>query len=324
MKNFKHILVYAGTEQPEVAVTRAAQLALENNASLTLMDVVKPIPKALGLMTDVAKPDELEKLVAADRRRRLLDLASEISDTGLQLDVLVAIGDPATEITRQVVSDQYDLVVKTADGFSPAGRLFGSIAKSLLRLCPCPVWLLKPQIHGEFDRVLAAIDVDSLDAKHADLNRKILELAYSIAQRDQAELHVVGAWQIWMEDAVRRNAGDDAVELLRKEHEAKVNKAIDELLQAPYSKSDDVHLHLRQGTPASVIRSVADEIEADLMVMGTVCRTGVAGFLIGNTAETVISDVTCSLLALKPDGFVSPIQVANALLIEEDEPLPLL
>ncbi|TWT49609.1 Universal stress protein E [Rubripirellula amarantea] len=324
MRNFKHILVYAGTEQPEVAVTRAAQLALENNASLTLMDVVKPIPKALGLMTDVAKPDELEKLVAADRRRRLLDLASEISDTGLQLDVLVAIGDPATEITRQVVSDQYDLVVKTADGFSPAGRLFGSIAKSLLRLCPCPVWLLKPQIHGEFDRVLAAIDVDSLDAKHADLNRKILELAYSIAQRDQAELHVVGAWQIWMEDAVRRNAGDDAVELLRKEHEAKVNKAIDELLQAPYSKSDDVHLHLRQGTPASVIRSVADEIEADLMVMGTVCRTGVAGFLIGNTAETVISDVTCSLLALKPDGFVSPIQVANALLIEEDEPLPLL
>ena len=54
MQRFKRILVFAGTEQPENAVKRAAQLALENKASLTLMDVVKPIPKALGMMTDVA------------------------------------------------------------------------------------------------------------------------------------------------------------------------------------------------------------------------------------------------------------------------------
>jgi hypothetical protein len=48
------------------------------------------------------------------------------------------------------------------------------------------------------------------------------------------------------------------------------------------------------------------------MVMGTVCRTGTAGFLIGNTAETVLADVTCSVLAMKPDGFVSPVEMANA------------
>ncbi|TWU46689.1 universal stress protein [Rubripirellula reticaptiva] len=324
MQRFRHILVYAGTDQPEVAVTRAAQLALENKASLTLMDVVKPIPKSLGMMTDVAKPEELEKLVAADRRRRLLDLASDVSDTGLQLDVAVAIGDPATEIARQVIRDGHDLLVKTADGFSPAGRLFGSVAKSLLRLCPCPVWLLKPQIHGQFDRVLAAIDVESDDKNHGDLNRKILELAYSIAQRDNAKLHIVAAWQLWMEESMRRHAGNAEVDSIRKDHEAKVRKALDELLQAPFSQADDIQLHLRHGSAASVIRSVADEIEADLLVMGTVCRTGVAGFLIGNTAETVIPDVTCSLLALKPDGFVSPVQMASVVLVEDDEPLPLL
>ncbi|MEP4680021.1 MAG: universal stress protein, partial [Rhodopirellula bahusiensis] len=131
MQNFKHILVYAGTEQPETAVSRATTLALENKARLTLMDVVKPLPRALGMMTDVAKPDELEKLVAADRRRKLLYIAAEFSDTAVPLDVVVAIGDPATEITRQVVNDDHDLVVKTADGFSAAGRLFGSVAKSL-------------------------------------------------------------------------------------------------------------------------------------------------------------------------------------------------
>ncbi|MEP4682574.1 MAG: universal stress protein, partial [Rhodopirellula bahusiensis] len=235
MKDFQNILVYAGTEQPETSVSKATELALANSARLTLMDVVKPIPQALGMLTGVAKPQEIESLVAADRRRRLLNIAADYSDTGLSMDVVVVIGDPATEITRQVIDYQHDLVLKTADGFSTAGRLFGSVAKSLLRLCPCPVWLLKPKMHGEFDQVLVAIDVDSNDAEHIQLNRTMLELAYSIALRDKAHLHLVAAWHIWMEESVRRHAGNDAVDDIRREHEAKVHKALDELMQAPYA-----------------------------------------------------------------------------------------
>jgi universal stress protein E len=324
MHRFKNILVYAGVEQPETAVSRATKLALENKARLTLMDVVKPLPRALGMMTEVAKPDELEKLVASDHRRKLLDMAADFSDSGISPDVVVAIGDPATEITRQVVNNDHDLVVKMADGYSAAGSLFGSIAKSLLRLCPCPVWILKPEIHGKFDQVLAAIDVESEDKSHADLNRNILELAYSIALRDHAQLHVVAAWQLWMEDSMRRHAGANALDSIRRDHEVKVHRALDELLQTPFADAHDIRVHLQHGSPASVIRSVADEIEADLLVMGTVCRTGVAGFLIGNTAETVIAHATCSLLALKPDRFISPIEMSGAILTEEDEPFPLL
>ncbi|MFG0266629.1 MAG: universal stress protein [Rhodopirellula sp. JB055] len=324
MRNFNNILVYAGDEQTRTCISRATDLALENEARLTIMDVVKPIPQALGMMTDVAKPEELEQLVAADRRRRLLEIAADHSDTGVTMDIVVSIGDPATEITRQVLREEHDLVIKTADGVAATQRFFGSIAKSLLRLCPCPVWLLKPDIHGEFDQVVAAIDVEAENKQHRELNRQILEHAYSIAQRDKAQLHVVAAWQMWMEDSVRRHAGDDAVDLARKDHERKVHQAVDELLQTPYAEADDVHLHLRHGTAAEVIRSVADEVEADLIVMGTVCRSGIAGILIGNTAETVIPDITCSLLALKPEGVVSPIELTQTKLIEEDEPLPLL
>ncbi len=318
MKNFKNILVYAGNEQPEFAVASAAQLALENEASLTLMDVIKPVPKALGMVTDISTPEELEKLVADDRRRRLMELAGDLSDTGLDLDVVVAIGDPATEITRRVIDHGYDLVVKTADGFSGPGRLFGSIAKSLLRLCPCPVWLIKPQIHGKFDRVLAAIDVESDDKQHVDLNQTILELAYSIALREEAQLHVVSAWQLWMEDSMRRHAGDAVVDELRQNQQTKVQLALDELLQAPLSQTREIKIHLRYGSPAVMIRSVAHEIEADLLVMGTVCRTGVSGFLIGNTAESVVADVTCSLLALKPHGFTSPVEMTRTILTDEE------
>jgi len=43
--------------------------------------------------------------------------------------------------------------------------------------------------------------------------------------------------------------------------------------------------------------------------MGTVCRTGVAGFFIGNTAEDVLNQVESSVLTVKPDGFVTPIEL---------------
>jgi nucleotide-binding universal stress UspA family protein len=43
--------------------------------------------------------------------------------------------------------------------------------------------------------------------------------------------------------------------------------------------------------------------------MGTVCRAGVPGLFIGNTAEKVLRHVSCSVLTVKPEGFVSPVTV---------------
>jgi len=310
MKRFKNILLYAGMEQNDAAVNRAVKLAMENRALLTMMDVVKPIPRALGMMTDVVETDEMQRLVAKDHREKLLKIAADYSDTGINIEVLVGCGDPATEIVRQVLAQGHDLVIKTVNGDSEGRRIFGSIARSLLRICPCPVWLLKPEIHGEFDVVLAAVDMEDEDETHSSLNRDILELGHSIAQRENAKLHIVSVWDVWMEQSLRRRAGDDEIDAALAVHEANIRQRLDQFLRPFQATHDSPQVHLRRGSAASQVRSVADEIEADLMVMGTVCRTGAAGFLIGNTAETVLSDITCSILALKPMGFVSPIELA--------------
>ena len=55
MKRFKNILLYTGMEENEVA--RTIKLAGENQATLTIMDVVKSIPAALGMLTDVASSE---------------------------------------------------------------------------------------------------------------------------------------------------------------------------------------------------------------------------------------------------------------------------
>lgn len=309
MERFKNILVFAGTDDPKTAIRRAFEIAKENKATVTLMDVVKPLPSAIGLLTDVASPDELERLLIEDRGQKLTGLADEFSRDSLAVEIFVSCGDPAQEIAKRVIAANHDLVVKTADGLSATGKLFGSIARSLLRICPCPIWVLKPQIHGEFDQVVAAIDVDDDDETHRKLNLDILELAYSIAQRDNAQLHVVSVWNLWMEQALRRRAGDEEVDAALAKHEERVRRDLDELLQTPFADSSEIDVHLRRGGASEKILGVVDEVQADLLVMGTVCRTGVAGFLIGNTAESLLSEVTCSVLAVKPDGFESPVQI---------------
>ena len=311
MKRFKNILFYAGTEHYSEALHRSITLAMENNAKLTLMDVVKPIPSTLGMVTDVATPEELQALIVKDHRARLLEIEADCSDTGVELDAVVSVGDPTVEIVRQVQRDQHDLVIKAADGLSATGRMFGSVALSLLRVCPCPVWILKTDGHAGFHRVLAAIDPAADDNTHQRLNQEILELAFAIAQQSGSELHIVSAWDVWMEKLLRRRAGEDEVNRLANQQKAMVQKALDDLLQVPNANTDDIRVHLRRGTAATAIGSVAQEIQADLLVMGTVCRIGLAGFMIGNTAERVLTAADCSVLALKPSGFVSPIAMSD-------------
>ena len=61
--------------------------------------------------------------------------------------------------------------------------------------------------------------------------------------------------------------------------------------------------------PEEVIPEFVVAEGVDILVMGTVARGGIPGLLIGNTAERVLRKITCSVLAIKPDEFVSPVRV---------------
>ena len=58
--------------------------------------------------------------------------------------------------------------------------------------------------------------------------------------------------------------------------------------------------------PEHVILAAVERRRPDLVVMGTVSREGVSGFLVGNTAERLLHRLDCSLLTVKPRGFVAP------------------
>ena len=61
----------------------------------------------------------------------------------------------------------------------------------------------------------------------------------------------------------------------------------------------EANLLVRQGHPDDVIVQTADELGADLLVIGTHGRTGITRFLLGSVAEHIVRRATCDVLVAR-------------------------
>ena len=57
----------------------------------------------------------------------------------------------------------------------------------------------------------------------------------------------------------------------------------------------------------SVQVRLAVRLEADLVVVGTAARPGITGLIVESTGEAITKSLDCSVLVVKPPGFVTPV-----------------
>ena len=326
MKRFKDILcVVEPGEACKPALERALTLAEHNQANLTVVGVIERITAGIGMPEGGPISAELQHAMVAAQAQGLGTLVDPYRKR-FQIQTKVLEGTPFLEVIREVLRKGHDLVIKIPETRDWLDRLFGSDDMHLLRKCPCPVWLIKPGAPKAYRRILAAVDVDDayppaeLKSRRA-LNQLILELASSLALSDFAELHIVHAWEAIGESAMRgafMSTPEEKiiayVEQVRREHAASLDGLMREVTSNLGQDALDYlkpHSHLVKGWARKEIPALAKRIAADLVVMGTVARTGVPGFVMGNTAETILSQIDCSVLAIKPPGFVTPVTLED-------------
>lgn len=306
MKRFKNISVIYECDQP--TLQRAALLAKENHARLTIVHAIKEFANSWHHLYVDDKPVDVKKLVMVDQQERLDKIASSVHSLGVHPKTRLLEGEPFVEIIRDVIDNDRDLVVMTMDS-KPGWRefFFGNTVSAMIRDCPCPVLTLKPTERGGFKKILVAVDPVLVGDSHDTLNRVILELASSLAELENAELHVVHAWRLVGESMMRGRFAIPAADVDRAVHQEfeKRRDLVDKLLKKHSIASE--HVHLPKGDAVHAITELVKDLDFDLLVMGTVCRTGIPGFIIGNTAEQILNEVSCSTLTVKPEGFVSPV-----------------
>lgn len=318
MRQFNNILcVMSGVESDQATLARAVSLAENNQGRLTVASVIPHIADSLRGARGASGGMDLETAIAHERRQSLESLAAPYRQR-VSIELAVMVGTGFLDVIRAVLRQRIDLVMKAAENPSFVTRIFGSDDMHLLRKCPCPVWLTRPGEKSNYTGILAAVDPTGGGAEgtKAGLNQQILDLASSLALSDFAELHIVHAWDAPGEATIRAwsdqpdAAGMEFVEGERARHQHALDRLGARLREDLGAEAFDYlapRFHLRRGPPSEVIPQVARQMDVDLTVMGTVARTGIAGLLIGNTAETILEQLSCSVLALKPEGFVSPI-----------------
>ncbi len=308
MRKFRNILlvIEPGIDN-HFAIERAFELATSNGAELSLISIVEEAPilrrAAAGLV---------ETLVA-ERNDELQAIAAQWAGNA---SIHVTVGRPFLEIIRYVLQNDLDLVIKSKARGRSRFRELGSTDMHVLRKCPCPVWIVRSEGGESCRRILAAVDVEPEDDEATALARRVLEVATSLANAEDSQLDVLHAWSLAYEDTLRSSrsgipqasvdqmAADE--EKLRTERLQALSEDVVAAAESGEARSAPTLL-VQKGDPSDVIPDLVDQSDIDLVIMGTVGRTGVPGFFIGNTAEEVFAHIDCSILAIKPPHFESPV-----------------
>ena len=317
MQRFKNVLVVCDDpDSDEALMQRAALIAQNNDASLCLVSTLSAeegdLSRRISGLSGAREQDGESELLTF-RRSQLQVAADDLRRQGIQVTTAVLQGIPFIEIIKQVYRGGHDLLLKTASGrVDGYHRLFASVDLHLMRKCPCPVWIMQPGKRFAYDRILAAIDPDPDDPERHAISRLIMDLSTSLKRIDEGELHVLHAWRMVGEDDMRASAFTKipkaTIDKLSAEEHKKSKDKLDRLLSSYDDRVSSSEVHLIKGEASEVVSAFAHEQDVDVIVMGTIGRSGVQGFFIGNTAETVLGEVACSVLAVKPPGFVSPVQ----------------
>jgi len=300
MQPFRTILFAADfSENSKEAFHAACLLAIESQTRMIVLHVVDPDwvaqdPIYFGQPPSVqfvAKRDE-------DHHEALKRKLGEVYTPNRPIDIQYHVreGDPQVEILRMADGVKSDLIVMGTHGRTGLRWLLsGSVAIAVLREAHCPVLALHSAEHSRPDEEIHVI----LHPTDFSVSSEVpLRVARSLARDRGARLIIlhVAALEILTDET------PDAQSDPRRDRDIleQARKRVD----GPDLKYP-VETMLRRGFAPDVILDVAEEVQADLIVMGTHGRTGLTRTLMGSVAEAVVPKANCPVLVVKEPQRVS-------------------
>jgi universal stress protein E len=307
MNALKKILVIIDpNDVDQHAMSRAVVLAKATGASLTAFLSIYDFSYEMTTMLSIEERNAMREAVIQDRK---LWIEGMIDSRFAEVDNVFAQvlwhSRPFEAIIETVIDDNYDLIVKSTHQHDTLKSIiFTPTDWHLLRKSPCPVLLVKDMDWADNGTILAAVHTGSDHAHHVSLNDKIINQAQGLAELIKANVHIVNAYP-----GTPVNIAIEIPEFDPEQYNSVVKAHHEEAVMQMAQKFaiDNDKLHIDEGLPEDVIPQVSQQIDAELLVIGTIGRTGFSAAIIGNTAEHVLDRINCDVLAVKPDDYISPL-----------------
>ena len=264
--NTRYLAVIDPTRTEQWALQKAITMASkrENTEIVALLSVYSDM--------DCADPAMLKN---AEIRRQTLwleDLIEQAGSAEISIQPIVEWNkDWRESICGIAASNDIDLVIKRASG---RPNSLASSDRQLIRMLDSALLLVKHSPERDLKKVLVAVDFNADDESHAALNDAIIDLGRRIrGDSESVQLHAISAYP-------------DSDKFI---HPPDVARKLE---------IDRGQAHVRRGKAADVIPELANQIDADLVIVGNVGRRGLSGVAIGNTSEKILTDIRSDVLVL--------------------------
>ena len=295
--SYKIGVVIQSRDGAAVGLRRCIELAKRLDGSLHVIDVTEP-PSGWLIRARRDSPSEADRL--RGRRDVMERFVSNVRADGIEVSVAVRGGRRIVELIGEVRDANVDLVALVSGETKRSSSSSEAFANRVVRKSPVPVLLLRPLVPSSSGTVIA-LDISAADGSEPLID-SLVRSGVSLSSVS-APLAIVHVLEVDERAAAKDTGIDELARSAMRSHRAKLEALVEDI-----GWPADIDVVVRVGRPTAEIAAVAAERRAELLVVGTVSRSGPAGLMIGNTAEAILREVSCSVLAVKPPGFRSPLE----------------
>ena len=294
----KLLVIVDPRQQHHHAIPRAAELASRLNSKLILLScvyqrIVEFIPFGSPIDAEIVKDEAI-----AYYENELRQLAKPLLKEGIEVDYQVVWHKSYHRGLSEFINQHsIDLAIKTARSHSTLGQLFFTPTDwHLLRDTKTNILFVKKGVWPSATNILGAINVES-DDDHRLLNQKIVDTTAKLAETFNCEAHILNVFpwpKVNFESFKHLFQKRDLFLEIKQEHKKEVYEFVKD-----YPALLD-NIIIAEGLEADeTIPEIIQSTHSDLLVMGTVGRKGMAAAMVGNTAEKILDQLECEVLALK-------------------------
>lgn len=267
------------------ALRRAGLLARDGAADLTLVHVV-----------DDDQPPDLVALETRETERILGEQIGAMAELrSLRPRALVVAGDPFDGILRAAASASVDLIVMGAHRKQLLRDiLVGTTIERVIRTGPFPVLMVNKEVEQPYQTALAAVDM-SEPSVNAIRTGKALRLPHG------ARLALVHAFEPLAKGKMfYAGLSRDSIDGYVADERARATNELIAFLEASGLDDHGRSMRIEEGAPSEVISKAVEQLNPDILIIGTHGRSGIARALLGSVTEEVLRSLDVDILAVPP------------------------
>lgn len=287
-----------GSDSASLAVDLLADVAWPGGTTIRVVGAIETGAALFGgpwPTLALVQTDELEAQLRLGANAAVQEAQARLTRPGLTVESLVLNGRPAAALVDDARRMAADLIVVGSRGHGTIeSMLLGSVSAEVIDHAMTPVLVARRR---RIDRVVLAWDGSTSASRAAELLRR-----WPIFARSSVRVVSVADIEVpWWSGFPSAGSPElmplwlDAVDASRSQRDQLASEMTLELQAAGLTAEAD----RREGDAAAEILAAANAIEADLILLGTHGRTGVARLVLGSVARNVLHHASSSVLVVR-------------------------